>query len=180
MTDWKSIAPAQLGAFAEPIIIAKLAESGYRASRTSAKGPKIELLIDLEDGRQVLARVKSLRGPNYVFVLRSSFTLDDDHAMALMVFPMDYGQPELFIIPAAAWRDPDELFVAPDYPGLKSAPEYGIRLSSRWREQLAMWRVRPGAPLPLSYRASPGRVLQRGDTASPPDTITCHRPTPTA
>ncbi|WP_433498135.1 hypothetical protein ACQP1K_25020 [Sphaerimonospora sp. CA-214678] len=151
MTRWMKVGPAELGAAAELIVAAEFTVSGYQVFRPLSDVRKAELLVDLGEGRHLMVRVKSVRGPNYVFVPKSSFPLDNHRALALVVFPEDADQPELFLIPARVWHELPPPFVAPDYAGLKSKPEYGIRLNSKWREQLATWRVRPGDPLPAAF-----------------------------
>jgi len=45
--------------------------------------------------------------------------------------------PDLYVIPATAWRFPNALLVSRDYEGLKSKPEWGVQLSGRNRPLLA-------------------------------------------
>jgi hypothetical protein len=39
--------------------------------------------------------------------------------------------PEFYLIPAAAWKTPNDLFCDKDYEGLKSKPEYGLNISAK-------------------------------------------------
>jgi hypothetical protein len=40
-------------------------------------------------------------------------------------------EPQLYLIPATAWREPNALLVDREYEGLKSAPEWGLNLSEK-------------------------------------------------
>jgi hypothetical protein len=150
VTRWTQATPTTLGAAAELIVAAQFALSGYHVFRPLTDTRGAELLLDLGGGRHLLVRVKAVRGPNYAFVSKSSFPLEAHRAVALLIFPEESEQPELFVIPASVWLEPAGPFVAPDYEGLKSKPEYGIRLNNQWREQLAPWRVGPGEPLRIT------------------------------
>lgn len=152
MTWWMTSSSANLGAAAEPIVAAEFALSGYQVYRSLTKDHGVELLIDRGDGHHLLVRVKSIRSGQYVFVTKDSFPLDDHRALALLVFPYDAERPELFVIPAAAWRAPEPPLFSRDYDGLKSKPEWGVSISKNaWRVQLARWRMMPGHPLPTDF-----------------------------
>lgn len=156
MTRWKNANPANLGAAAELIVAAEFALSGYQVFRPLVDDRGVDLLIDRGDGQHLLVQVKSSR-MNYVFMRKKSFPLDDYRALALLVYPPDSEQPELFVIPAAAWRTPAPPLVSRDYdkPGLKSPPEWGVNFSTTWRSQLAPWRMKPGDPLPTAFAPTP-------------------------
>src|SRR5258708_5541373 len=99
----------------------------------------------------MMVQVKSVRQkgkqpPSYVFLVKKHFSLDAYRAVVLVVFPQDADHPELYLVPADAWRTPNAPFVDRDYEGRKSRPEYGISLSSRWREQLSPWIMHAQLP----------------------------------
>jgi hypothetical protein len=62
---------------------------------------------------------------------KSKFDINNKNLyLTLLVF--ENGKlPDIFLIPAEAWRVPNEVFVdrAYDKPGQTSTPEYGINIS---------------------------------------------------
>ena len=58
--------------------------------------------------------------------------LDDRHLGCFLHFIED-ELPEVYIIPATAWKKPNEMFVDRNYdkPGQKSKPEWGINYSKK-------------------------------------------------
>jgi hypothetical protein len=77
----------------------------------------------------VLHQVKSVRDARYVFMQKSKFPLRPDRLLALVLLEEEQ-QPDVYLIPATAWKSPNGLLVGRDYEGLKRKPEWGIQLSA--------------------------------------------------
>ncbi|MBO4272718.1 hypothetical protein [Microbispora triticiradicis] len=151
MSRWHLATGAHVGAAAELIVAAEFALWGYRVFRPLVDDRGVDLLVDLGSGRHLLVQVKSVRGSGYVYMRKTSFSLDEHRALALLVFPADANYPELFLIPASAWRNPIPPFADRDYVDKKSDPEYGLSINKQWRRQLEQWRVMPGERLPVAF-----------------------------
>jgi hypothetical protein len=64
----------------------------------------------------------------YVFMPKDKFRPTPNLLLALVILAAD-SEPEMYLIPASAWRDAKPPFADRDYDGLKSPPEYGLTLS---------------------------------------------------
>ena len=66
--------------------------------------------------------------------------LNPDYYLTLLLFEDD-KLPEVYLIPATAWKTPDELLCDKNYDGLKSKPEYGLNLSKKNRLLLEEFKI---------------------------------------
>lgn len=77
--------------------------------------------------------------------------LTADRMVIVALFPPDGADPELYVVPTLAWRSPEWPLVNPQYPGLKSEPEYGIRLSHGSYDEFQRYRWRgESTPFPVA------------------------------
>lgn len=93
----------------------------------------IDFIVKDKKGRFSEIQVKSLRGTGYVFAQKSKFNINNRNLlMALLIFK-EGQMPDFFLIPAEAWKVPNDVFVDRDYdkPGQTSTPEYGINISNK-------------------------------------------------
>ena len=67
------------------------------------------------------------------------FAPEASRYLALVLLVED-AEPELYLIPSLAWREPAPPFSSRDYPGLKSEPEYGLTLSPAALEWLRAYK----------------------------------------
>lgn len=76
-------------------------------------------------------QVKSVRGFNYIFFRKDRFDLRENMLAAIAIFH-NLKTPELYLIPATAWLNPNPLLASRDYgEGKKSPPEWGVNLSAK-------------------------------------------------
>ena len=75
-------------------------------------------------------QVKAVRGLNYIFFLKNTFTLRTGLQAAVVVLNED-EPPALYLIPSKSWKEPNALLVSRDYEAKKSQPEWGINLSQK-------------------------------------------------
>jgi hypothetical protein len=86
-------------------------------------------------------QVKSIRKPRYVFLLKDRFDVRKKNLYLVLLHFKNSALPEIYLIPATAWRNPNKLFVSRDYkPDQKSDPEWGMNLSSSNMELLEEYR----------------------------------------
>lgn len=56
----------------------------------------------------------------------------DNSGLYLVLLLFEDGRlPDVYLLPATAWKSPNELLCDKDYEGLKSKPEYGLNLSRK-------------------------------------------------
>ena len=67
-------------------------------------------------------QVKTVRSRNtYVFMRKDKFRVTPNLLLRLIILDAN-SEPEMYLIPATAWRDAKPPFVDRDYNGLKSLP----------------------------------------------------------
>lgn len=97
-------------------------------------------------------RQKGKQPPSYVFLVKKHFSLDAYRAVVLVVFPQDADHPELYLVPADAWRTPNAPLVDRDYEGRKS----------RLRDQAVKPVARAAVPVDYARPATgAGGTLER-------------------
>lgn len=132
-TDWQLLTSLQLGRYAEYFAKMEFASYGIEVYSSEVDDHGIDFIIKDKNGRFCEIQVKSLRGLGYVFMQKSKFNIDDKNLyLALLIFKND-RLPDIFLIPSAAWEEPNEVFVDRKYDkeGQKSLPEWGINISKK-------------------------------------------------
>jgi hypothetical protein len=132
-TDWSRLSHLQLGRYAEYFAKMEFASYGLEVFMTEVDDRGIDFIIKDQNRRFCEVQVKSLRSPGYTFMRKVHFDINNDNLyLALLLF--ESGRlPDVFLIPARVWKEPNRVFVDRNYdgPGQKSAPEYGVNLSKR-------------------------------------------------
>ncbi len=62
---------------------------------------------------------------------KTKWNIENPYTFLSLLLFEDGKLPETYLIPATAWRTPNELLCDKDYEGLKSKPEYGLNLSKK-------------------------------------------------
>lgn len=87
-------------------------------------------------------QVKGIRSSSqYVFMRKEYFDVEDDAMFLILLLLVDGEEPDMYIIPASAWRQESQVFVSHDYEGKKSKPEYGINISKKNMQELVKYRL---------------------------------------
>ncbi|MBN6185650.1 DUF4365 domain-containing protein [Aneurinibacillus sp. BA2021] len=132
-TDWTKLSSLQLGRYAEYFAKMEFASYGLEVYTTEVDDHGIDFIVKDKNGRFSEIQVKSKRGKGYVFIPKSKFDINNKN-LYLTLLTFEVGKlPNIFLIPAEAWRVPNEVFVDRDYdkPGQTSNPEYGINISQK-------------------------------------------------
>lgn len=127
---WSALNNLQVGAFAEYFVKMELTMYGFEVYTTEVDDRGIDFVARKGRGPFIEVQVKSLRDYGYVFMQKTKFELRDNVFLALGLL-FDNEPPRLFLIPANAWKAPNEVFVDRLYEGLKSKPEWGINISRK-------------------------------------------------
>jgi hypothetical protein len=136
--EWSRLSPLQIGRYAEYLVKMEFTLYGFDVYSAEVDDKGIDFVIRKEnrqeneevESRYYDVQVKSVRAMNYVFFRKDRFAPRDNLLAAVALFKSG-NAPELYLIPATAWRKLDALLVDRDYEGLKSPPEWGLNLSRR-------------------------------------------------
>src|SRR5215210_5101400 len=137
--DWGKLNRLQLSRYAEYFVTMEFTRHGFAVYTAEVDDKGIDFIVRKEhppEGIEVEYRyndvqVKSARRLNYVFIRKDKLVLRENLLVAVALFE-NGGLPNLYLIPATVWQQPDALFVDRDYKGLKECnPEWGLNLSRR-------------------------------------------------
>lgn len=133
--SWSRLNSHQVGRFAEYFVKMEFALYGFEIYSSEVDDRGIDFVARHKTGPFYEVQVKSMRKTNYVFMPKDKFPIQPHKLLALVILAEDEA-PELFVIPAIAWLNPDVLLKDYDYEEKKSKPEYGIQLSKKSRPLL--------------------------------------------
>lgn len=130
-TNWSKLSSLQLGRYAEYYAKMEFASYGFEVYTSEVDDHGIDFIAKTETGHFLEIQVKSIRQTNYAFMHKEKWNIENSNTyLALLLFE-DGKLPEMYLIPATAWKTPNKLFCDKDYEGLKSKPEYGLNLSKK-------------------------------------------------
>lgn len=128
--NWKKLNNQQVGAYTEYFVKMELTMYGFQVFTTEVDDRGIDFVARHESDPFIEVQVKSLRSMGYVFMQKTKFKLDENVYLALgLLFQGE--PPSLYLIPSTVWLLPNSVFVARDYEGLKSKPEWGVNISKK-------------------------------------------------
>ena len=140
-TKWSQLNHMQLGKYAEYYAKMEFASYGFDVYTSEVDDHGIDFIAKTKSGKFLEIQVKAARQNNYVFMQKEKWDIQNpDYYLALLLFEDD-ELPEVYLIPATAWKTPDELLCDKDYDGLKSKPEYGLNLSKKNRTLLNAFMI---------------------------------------
>lgn len=120
----------------------ELASYKFEVYTTEVDDHGIDFLIKREESRKFYEiQVKSIREYGYVFMPKSTWHIDHDYLYLVLLIFKEGMLPNVYMIPATAWQNSDELFKDKNYEGLKSDPEFGLNLSLKNQPLLEPYRI---------------------------------------
>jgi len=128
--QWSRLNHLQVGRYAEYFTKMEFTLFGYEVYTSEVDDRGIDFVVRGTSGNYYEVQVKSLRGSGYIFIQKDRFILSPNRLAAVVIF-MNGQSPFLYLIPASAWRAPNELLVSHDYKGKKSNPEWGLNVSAK-------------------------------------------------
>lgn len=121
---WEQLNHIELNKFARKMAISKFTNDGFIINSTER-----DLLLTSPSGNQIQLQVRSiLSTTNYVLLPKSRFNADQEDLFLLLIVFTRNELPEQYLIPASAFKWPNELFKDRDH---YDPPEYGMNVSSR-------------------------------------------------
>nr|WP_050754072.1 hypothetical protein [Pseudobacteroides cellulosolvens] len=119
----------------------EFASYGFEVYTSEVDDHGIDFIAKNKKGNFLELQVKSIRQTNYVFIQKEKWNINNFHTYLILLIFEDGKMPEVFLISATAWRNPNELFCDKDYEGLKSKPEYGLNLSKKNMPLLVPYKI---------------------------------------
>ena len=120
---------------------------GLVISEFEKQGFEVEHLKDSiisvkKGGVQYKVFTKSLTKGDYTFHRKTYLELKENNYVVLVLYEIEAVDKvkAIYLMPSVEWREPDETFIAPNYEGKKSKPEYGIRVSPKHFARLDEFR----------------------------------------
>jgi hypothetical protein len=136
---WAHLNRLQVGAYAEYFGKMEFTMRGFQVFTPEVDDLGVDFIARFGTGPWLEVQVKSVRGAGYVFLVKDKFVLSPKLYAAIVILAEEH-EPDLYLIPSAAWEHPTELLVDRNYEGLRSAPEWGINLSKKNNPLLEKYR----------------------------------------
>ena len=143
----KELTAQKLGAFCEYYAKMTLLSYGVSIYTSEVDDHGIDFAAEGRNGF-LKFQVKGIRASSqYVFMRKEYFDIEDDAMFLFLLLLADGEHPDMYLIPASAWRQESRAFVSHDYEGKKSKPEYGVNISKKNMPELEKYRLEHMLPL---------------------------------
>lgn len=143
-TNWSKLNHLQLGRYAEYYAKMEFASYGFEVYTSEVDDHGVDFIVKApKENTFYEVQVKSVRDYGYVFVAKSKMPELTDNRLVCYMHFVDGKLPDVFVIPATAWLNPNAVLVDRKYdkPGQKSAPEWGINISKKNYDLLTDYRA---------------------------------------
>ena len=140
---WSELTPLQLGRYAEYYAKMEFASYGYEVYTSEVDDHGVDFVVKVPGTAKFYeVQVKSVRDYGYVFISKSKMPVLISHRLVCHIHFIDDQLPDVFVIPATAWAEPNAVLVERNYdkPGQKSKPEWGISLSKKNYDMLLPYK----------------------------------------
>jgi hypothetical protein len=131
LNTWADLNHLQTGRYGEYFAKMAFVRAAFDVFNAEVDDKGIDFVLRINDDppRYHDVQVKTVRSRDtYVFMRKDKFRLAPNLLLALVILGAG-SEPEMYLIPASAWRNAKPPFADRDYDGKKSAPEYGLTLS---------------------------------------------------
>ena len=143
--DWKCLSQEskqKFGSYGEYYAKMEFASYGADVYTSEVDDHGIDFVCKMKDVFLEI-QVKSIQeGTGYVFMQKKYFDIENEHLFVCLLIFKQGCLPDMYLIPANAWKTTNELlrYRAYDKPGQKSEPEYGINVSNKNMKYLEEYR----------------------------------------
>jgi len=128
--DWSRLTHLQVGRYGEYLVKMEFTLFGFDVYTSEVDDKGIDFVIRKGEDSYYDVQVKSVRTLNYFYITKEKFSPRGGLLLALVVLS-EGKEPKIYLIPSMEWLQPDGVLVDRTYEGKKSAPEWGINLSTR-------------------------------------------------
>lgn len=143
-TNWSKLNHLQLGRYAEYYAKMEFASYGFEVYTSEVDDHGVDFVAKIPgENKFYEVQVKSVRDYGYIYMAKSKMPeLSTDRLVCYLHF-VDGKLPDVFVIPAVAWKNPNAVLVDRKYdkPGQKSEPEWGINISKKNYDLLSDYRA---------------------------------------
>lgn len=132
--NWSKLNSLQLGRYAEYYAKMEFASYGFEVYTSEVDDHGVDFIAKIPgENRFYEVQVKSLRDYGYIFMAKSKMPELSDERLICVLHFIEGKLPDVFVIPASAWQNPNAVFTDRKYdkPGQKSEPEWGINISKK-------------------------------------------------
>jgi len=140
---WSGLSSKQLGQYGEYYAKMEFTSYGYDVYTSEVDDHGVDFVAkDVKAGEFFEVQVKSIRPGSPINIEKNKISLDEHHLVCLLYF-MDGEFPNVYIIPATAWKTPNAALVERNYdkPDLNSPPEWAINYSKKNLPLLEEYKV---------------------------------------
>lgn len=135
---WPSLKSLQLGQFGEYYAKMEFSSYGFDVYTSEVDDHGVDFIArDTKSGTFYEVQVKSIFKGNYAFIKKDKLVMDERHLVCYLHFVED-ELPEIYVIPATAWKAPNAVLVDRDY---YAKPEWEINCSKRNQALLEPFRA---------------------------------------
>lgn len=130
---WSKLNKQQVGTFVEYYVKMEFAMFGFQIYTSEVDDRGLDFIARYENSDFLSIQVKSLRtSSSYIYMTKNNFKMSPNQYLVLGLL-VDKEMPDLYLIPASAWLEPNSLFKSYDYEGdvYKSKPEWGLNISPK-------------------------------------------------
>lgn len=128
--NWSKLNHLQLGRYGEYIAMMEISSYGLDVFSSEVDDHGIDFVAKSSRNEYIEFQVKAVRGKNYTFMQKDKWNINSKTTYLILLLFSDNEMPDVYLIPAEAWKIPDALLCDKDYIGLKSKPEYGLNISN--------------------------------------------------
>lgn len=141
--NWESLSSLQIGRYAEYYAKMEVASYGFEVYTSEVDDHGIDFVAKYsEKSRFFEFQVKSIRRMNYVYLPKKTWHIDNEYLYLILVVFVEGAAPNIYLIPASAWKEPTDLLRYHSYDGehYKSAPEYCVNIALKNMRLLEPYR----------------------------------------
>lgn len=141
---WYELNQRQLGQYGEYYAKMEFASYGYDVYTSEVDDHGVDFVAkDIATDIFYEVQVKSIYKGNYTFMQKQHMNVNDKHRLVCFLKFEDDNLPDVYIIPATAWQEPNAVLVDRNYdkPGQKSKPEWGISYSNKNKDLIERYKA---------------------------------------
>lgn len=133
-TNWAKLNHLQLGRYAEYYAKMEFASYGFELYTSEVDDHGVDFIAKIPgENKFYEVQVKSVRDYGYAYMAKSKMPELSEYRLVCYLHFIDGKLPDVFVIPATAWKNPNAVLVDRIYdkPGQKSEAEWGINISKK-------------------------------------------------
>jgi hypothetical protein len=130
--NWDRLNSLQIGKYAEYLAKMEFTSYGFDVFTSEVDDKGIDFIVKTNGKIFLEIQVKSVRNWNKVFLTKDKFDINNKNLYLVFMRFENNKMPDIFIIPASAWKEPNAVFKSNDFgPGFESKPEWGLLISKK-------------------------------------------------